>query len=75
MNPFFTNSKQQGDRTFTLLTLSTFIRNVEKWSNILLKSCGVNTARFVKYVWPFFKIIYEKNNSSNPQKLSQTTQI
>ena len=35
----------------------------------------MNTARFVKYVWPFFKIIYERNNSSNPQKLSQTTQI
>ena len=31
--------------------------DVEKWPNILLKSSGVNTARFLKYVWPFFNII------------------
>ena len=27
--------------------------NDEKWSYILLKSCGVNMAKFLKYVWPF----------------------
>ena len=27
--------------------------HVEKWSNIFLKSCGVNTVRFLKYVWHF----------------------
>ena len=31
--------------------------HVEKWPNILLKSRGVNTARFLKYVWPFFNIM------------------
>ena len=25
-----------------------------------LKSCGVNTARFLKYVWPFYNIIHER---------------
>ena len=28
--------------------------HVEKWPNILLKSCGVNTITFLKYVWQFF---------------------
>ena len=31
-----------------------------KWLNILLKSCGVHTARFLKYVWPFYNIMYER---------------
>ena len=31
--------------------------DAEKWPKILLKSCGVNTARFLKYVWPFFNIM------------------
>ena len=30
-----------------------FIHNVRKWLNILLKSCGVHTARFLKQIWPF----------------------
>ena len=37
-----------------------FIHNVEKWPNILLKSCGVNTAKFLKYVLPFFNIRNER---------------
>ena len=36
--------------------------NVEKWSSILLKSCVVHTARFLKYVKPFFYIMHEKVN-------------
>ena len=32
-----------------------FMQNDEKWSNILVK-----TARFWKYVWPFFIIILER---------------
>ena len=32
------------------------MHSVEKWSNILLKSCGVNEARFLKYVSPFFQL-------------------
>ena len=36
--------------------------SVEKWSNIHLKFCGVNTERFVKYVWPFFNIMHERAN-------------
>ena len=39
-----------------------FMHNVVKWPNILLKSSGVNTARFLKYVWPFYKIMYERVN-------------
>ena len=41
--------------------------NVVKWPNILLKSCGVNTARFLKYVWPFYNIIHERVNMNNTQ--------
>ena len=33
-----------------------FMHNVVKWPNILKKICGVNTARFLKYVWPFYDI-------------------
>ena len=25
-----------------------------------LKSCGVNTARFLKYVWPFYNMMHER---------------
>ena len=35
------------------------MHNVEKWPHILSKSCGVHTARFLKYVWPFFDMIHE----------------
>ena len=38
------------------------MHNVVKWPNILQKSCGVNTARFLKYVWPFFNIMHERVN-------------
>ena len=30
------------------------MHNVVKWPNILLKSYGVNTARFLKYIWLFY---------------------
>ena len=33
--------------------------NGAKWPNILQKSCGVQTARFFKYVWPFCNIMLE----------------
>ena len=36
------------------------MHNVVKWPNILLKFYGVNTARFLKYVWPFYNIMHEK---------------
>ena len=29
-----------------------------------LKSCGVNTTRFLKYVWPFYNIMHERVNSN-----------
>ena len=38
--------------------------NVVKWPNIILKSCGVTTARFLKYVWPFYNIMHETVNLS-----------
>ena len=37
-----------------------FMYNVVKWPNILEKSCGVNTARFLKYVWPFYNIMHKR---------------
>ena len=36
--------------------------HVVKWPNILLKFCGVNTARFLKCVWPFYNIMHERVN-------------
>ena len=38
--------------SFTLF--NPFMHNVVKWPN------GVNTARFLKYVWPFYSIIHER---------------
>ena len=38
------------------------MQNVEKWSNILSKYCGVNSVRFLKYVWPFLSIMHERVN-------------
>ena len=37
-----------------------FMDNAVKWPNILLKSCGVNTARLLKHVWPFYNIMHER---------------
>ena len=39
--------------------------NDEKWSDILLESCGVNSVRILKYVWPFFIIMHEMGNYNN----------
>ena len=36
------------------------VKNGEKWPNILWKSCGVNTAWILNYVWPFHKIMHER---------------
>ena len=36
------------------------MHNIEKRPNIVLKSCGVNSASFLKYVLPFFNIMHEK---------------
>ena len=33
------------------------MHSVEKWPNILLTSCGMNTAKFSEYVWPFCNIM------------------
>ena len=40
--------------------INPFMHYVEKLPNILLKSCAVNTARVLKYVWPLFNIIHER---------------
>ena len=34
--------------------------NIKKWPNTLQKSCGVNSAKFLKYIWPFSNIMHEK---------------
>ena len=39
-----------------------FMYNVVKWPNILLKSCGVHIARFLKYAWLFYNIMHERVN-------------
>ena len=44
-------------------TIAPFMQNFQKWSNVLQKSCGVNTARFDKNVWAFFNIMQEMVNS------------
>ena len=35
------------------------MHNVVKRPNIVLKSCGVHIARFLKCVWPFYNIMHE----------------
>ena len=45
-----------------------FTHDVLKWPNILLKSCGVHTARFLKYVWPFYNIMRERVNGALVQQ-------
>ena len=42
------------------MSFNPFMHNVVKWPNILQKSCGAHTARFLKYVWPFYIIMHEK---------------
>ena len=42
--------------------VNVFVHNVEKWPNILLKSCDVKTASFLKYAWLLFNIIHENIN-------------
>ena len=39
------------------------MHHVVKWPNVLQKSCGVHTARFLKYVSPFYKIMHERVNN------------
>ena len=42
--------------------INPFVHNFEKRSKILLKSCSVDMAKFLKYVQPFAKIIHQKVN-------------
>ena len=35
------------------------MHNFVKRRNTLSKFCCVNTARFLKYVWPFYNILHE----------------
>ena len=52
-----------------------FIHAHEKWSKILLEVCGVNTARFFKYVWSFFFIVYERVKRKVTSKTKQPAHI
>ena len=38
--------------------MSNFVTH-EKWLNVPLKYCGMNTGRFLKCAWPFFNIMHE----------------
>ena len=57
------------------IVLNRFMHNVKKSSNILYRSCGVHTIRFLKYVWPFFNIIYETVNAVKCTKLTKCTKV
>ena len=55
-----------------------FMHNVVKCPNILYKSCGVNTARFLKNVWPFYNFMHERakwnrNKIGNFKEMRQLT--
>ena len=45
------------------MLVNAFMHNVVKWPNILQKSRGVHTARFLKYVWSFYNIMHERVNA------------
>ena len=47
------------------------MHNVLKWPDILLKSCGVHTARFLKYVWLFYNIMDERVKSLSLKAIHQ----
>ena len=36
------------------------MHNVGKGPSILQKSCGIHTAKFLQYIWPFFKVMHER---------------
>ena len=38
------------------------LKNGQTYFKNIAKSCGVHTARFLEYVWPFFNIMYESLN-------------
>ena len=50
--------------------LNPFMHNVVKWPNVLQKFCHVHTARFLKYVWPFYNIMHEKVKNVLPEIIS-----
>ena len=52
-----------------IITINPFMHNVVKWPNILLKFCGVNIARFLKYVWPFYNIMHERVRKKTPEPI------
>ena len=52
------------------------MHNAEKWPNILENSWGVQTTRFLKYVWPFFDSMHENVNSAGDMmKIGDTMMI
>ena len=40
-------------------SFNSFMHNVVKWPK-KKKKCGIHTARFLKYVWPFYNIMHER---------------
>ena len=47
------------------------MHNVVKWPKIFLKSCSVNTARFLKHVWPFYNIMHKRVNPDSSKTFDQ----
>ena len=54
-------------------TVNLFKYNVEKWPNMLYKSCGVNTTRFLKYVWSFSNMHERINKNIQGQVFQNLT--
>ena len=56
----WSNKSSMANLQIDFRALNPFMHNIVKRPNILSKSCGVNTARFLKYVWPFYNIMPER---------------
>ena len=41
-------------------SVNSFMNNAVKWPSITVKSCSVHTARFLKYVRPFYNIMHKR---------------
>ena len=47
-----------------------FMHNVKKSPNILKKSSGINTTRFLKYIWPFSTLYMKRLTNLSALNLS-----
>ena len=57
------------------VNFNSFMHNVEQWQNILQKSSGFYTARFLKHVWQFFIIMHESVEKRTKQILTHLDEV